>query len=135
MSMFLCVLMLCLCLIFIWVGRRFEIDSWGFIVSICTSVTCGVIFIACGCLLCMTNLPFFKEQARIEYNTRLETIMNMTGDGCRYNTVEELAQMVSEYNADVRKGRNGRRNWLLKDYYYDFYDELELVEFEKYDGE
>lgn len=132
--MFLCVLTLCLCLIFIWVGRRFEIDSWGFIVSICTSVTCGVIFIACGCLLCMTNFPFFKEQARIEYDTRFETIMNMTGDGCRYNTVEELTQMVSEYNADVRKGRNGRQNWLLKDYYYDFYDELELVEFEKYDG-
>ena len=81
----------------------------------------------------MTNIPFFKEQARIEYDTRYETIMNVTGDGCRYNTVEELTQMVSEYNADVRKGRNGRQNWLLRDYYYDFYDELELVEFEKYD--
>lgn len=84
---------------------------------------------SCISAFCMMSYHgYFREAAYKEYCIKYDTICSMTDDGCRYNTVEELANLVIEYNSDVVKGRMKQENLLLKDYTYDFWDELELID-------
>lgn len=91
----------------------------------------GSIGIVISAFLMMTCHGYFREAAYKEYCIKYDTICSMTDSGCRYNTVEELANLVIEYNSDVVKGRMKQENLLLKDYTYDFWDELELIDVSK----
>ena len=88
----------------------------------------GLIGICASAFCMMTCHGYFREAAFKKYCITYDTICSMTDDGCRYNTVEELANLVIEYNSDVVEGRMQRENLLLRDYTYDFWDELELID-------
>lgn len=79
-------------------------------------------------MILITHNGYFKEQKKLEYDVRYETIICVIDDGCRYNTTEELVNMIAEYNRDVLKGRETMKNLWFKDFDYDFYEDLEVIE-------
>lgn len=89
---------------------------------ICTGIWFVICLIMCG----VSNNDWCSEQAKIQYIEKRKAIVYcMTQDP---NSVRSLASDISDYNAQVLKGRRLNSNPWFNLETYDFWDELELIE-------
>lgn len=106
-------------------------DRWG--ISDACGLGCLVISIigfgVCIPLLIGVHVPIIKQNTRTQYEERYKTIKyildtnNLPGS--------DVIEQISSYNYDVMSKRRYNKSIWLKDYTFDFYDELPLIELEE----
>lgn len=71
------------------------------------------------------KVPYFKDKKLIEYQQKYITLSEGVKRDSGYLL---LASDISDYNADVIKGRRALESFWFKDFTYDFWYDLELID-------
>lgn len=83
----------------------------------------------CIPLLIGVHVPMIEQNTRTQYEERYKTIKyildtnNLPGS--------DVIEQISSYNYDVMSKRRFNKSIWFKDYTFDFYDELPLIELEE----
>lgn len=97
------------------------------------SICCGIVGIiglaVCIPLLIGVYVPIIEQNTRTQYEERYKTIKyildtnNLPGS--------DVIEQISSYNYEVMSKRRYNKSIWFKDYTFDFYDELPLIELEE----
>ena len=76
-------------------------------------------------LIIEVKIPYFKDKKLIEYQQKYITLSEGVKRDSGYLL---LASDISNYNTDVIKGRRALESFWFKDFTYDFWYDLELID-------
>lgn len=81
--------------------------------------------------LITTKLPILELQEKIKLEETYTTLNYMLKSD--KNNCIVLSKEISEYNASIKQGREMLNNFWFKDYQYEFWNEMPLIELEDYE--
>lgn len=95
------------------------------------SAIVGMIFVGLSIVAIIIKVPYFREQKKIEFEQRYQSIMFCI-EHEKIGTTS-LASDIAEYNSEVLKGRMDQNSAWFSVITHDFYEELPIIEIEMED--
>ena len=115
--------------LFLVIGVKCNIKHELIALTLCfLSVVIGMFLLGFSILAIMTKVPYFREQKKIEFEQRYQSIMFCI-EHENFGTTS-LASNIAEYNSKVLIGRMDQNSAWFSVITYDFYDDLPLIEME-----